>query len=344
MASTARRLSLRCTAEGSLERAAEPRLGSIPLDGPFATTPTLPPRCPKPRPPQVRQARVRGAGGARGRRRRVPAPARARGPRAARRGGRAAGRGRARAGRRRRRRRRLRGVGPVARRRPRRGLGPLGAHAADVVASHRSRRPRGSLAVAPSRPGVLSFFRGGVPVTERSQGRGLRAWGLLDPINTPSPRQSYSHRGPRRAAARGRAVRRHARARRSFPASAFFNNLRFCSVLQSPSAWLATTSWRGTTPSLRRSSLAHHRRDRETQAKARPGGAASSSRGAWASGCRPPTSPAWPSACAFATARRNTSSSGSGSRSRGGSLVLPRRLVVSAASFLADPAAASLWA
>ena len=39
MASTARRLSLRCTAEGSLERAAEPRLGSIPLDGPFATTP-----------------------------------------------------------------------------------------------------------------------------------------------------------------------------------------------------------------------------------------------------------------------------------------------------------------
>ena len=173
MASTARRLSLRCTAEGSLERAAEPRLGSIPLDGPFATTPTLPPRCPKPRPPQVRQARVRGAGGARGRRRRVPAPARARGPRAARRSERAAGRGRARAGRRRRRRRRLRGVGPVARRRPRRGLGPLGAHAADVVASHRSGRPRGSLAVAPSRPGVLSFFRGGVPVTERSQGRGL---------------------------------------------------------------------------------------------------------------------------------------------------------------------------
>ena len=113
------------------------------------------------------------------------------------------------------------GVGPVARRRPRRGLGPLGAHAADVVASHRSGRPRGSLAVAPSRPGVLSFFRGGVPVTERSQGRGLRAWGLLDPINTPSPRQSYSHRGPRGAATRGRAVRRHARARRSFAASAF---------------------------------------------------------------------------------------------------------------------------
>ena len=252
MASTARRLSLRCTAEGSLERAAEPRLGSIPLDGPFATMPTLPPRCPKPRPPQVRQARVRGAGGARGRRRRVPAPARARGPRAARRR-RSGGRAFCRAGRRRRRRGRLRGVGPVARRRPRRGLGPLGAHAADVVASHRSGRPRGSLAVAPSRPGVLSFFRGGVPVTERSQGRGLRAWGLLDPINTPSPRQSYSHRGPRRAAARGRAVRRHARARRSFPASAFFNNLRFCSVLQSPSAWLATTSWR--------SSLARHRRD-----------------------------------------------------------------------------------
>ena len=158
MASTARRLSLRCTAKGSLDRAAEPRLGSIPLDGPFATTPTLPPRCPKPRPPQVRQARVRGAGGARGRRRRVPAPARARGPRAARRR-RSGGRAFCRAGRRRRRRRRQRGVGPVARRRPRRGLGPLGAHAADVVASHRSRRPRGSLAVAPSRPGVLSFFR-----------------------------------------------------------------------------------------------------------------------------------------------------------------------------------------
>ena len=109
MASTARRLSLRCTAEGSLERAAEPRLGSIPLDGPFATTPTLPPRCPKPRPPQVRQARVRGAGGARGRRRRVPAPARARGPRAARRR-RSGGRAFRRAGRRRRRRGRLRGV------------------------------------------------------------------------------------------------------------------------------------------------------------------------------------------------------------------------------------------
>ena len=31
-----------------------------------------------------------------------------------------------------------------ARRGPRRGLGPLGAHAADVVASHRSGRPRGS--------------------------------------------------------------------------------------------------------------------------------------------------------------------------------------------------------
>ena len=40
-----------------------------------------------------------------------------------------------------------------------------------------------------------------------------------------------------------------------------------------------------------------------------------------------------------ATARRNTSSSGSGSRSRGGSRVLPRRLVVATASFLADPAA-----
>ena len=39
MASTARRVSIRCTAVGSLERAAEPRLGSIPLDGPFATTP-----------------------------------------------------------------------------------------------------------------------------------------------------------------------------------------------------------------------------------------------------------------------------------------------------------------
>ena len=49
------------------------------------------------------------------------------------------------------------GVGPVARRRPRRGLGPLGAHAADVVASHRSDVPEDP-AVAPSRPGVLSFF------------------------------------------------------------------------------------------------------------------------------------------------------------------------------------------
>ena len=109
MASTARRLSLRCKAEGSLERAAEPRLGSIPLDGPFATTPTLPPRCPTPRPPQVRQARLLCAGSARGRRRRVPAPARARGPRAARRR-RSGGRAFCRAGRRRRRRGRLRGV------------------------------------------------------------------------------------------------------------------------------------------------------------------------------------------------------------------------------------------
>ena len=211
MASTARRLSLRCTAKGSLDRAAEPRLGSIPLDGPSATTPTLPQCCPKPRPPQVRQARVRGAGGARGRRRRVPAPARARGPRAARRR-RSGGRAFCRAGRRRRRRGRLRGVGPVARRRPRRGLGPLGAHAADVVASHRSGRPRGSLAVAPSRPGVLSFFRGGVPVTERSQGRGLgRGFCLRRPVlllheyaiaatviltQGPSPRCGARARGP----------------------------------------------------------------------------------------------------------------------------------------------------
>ena len=105
------------------------------------------------------------------------------------------------------------GVGPVARRRPRRGLGPLGAHAADVVASHRSRRPRGSLAVAPSRPGVLSFFRGGVPVTERSQGRGLgRGFCLRRPVllpdkyaiaatviltQGPSPRCGARARGPR---------------------------------------------------------------------------------------------------------------------------------------------------
>ena len=78
--------------------------------------------------PPVRQARVRGAGGARGRRRRVPAPARARVPRAVSRG-RRAGLARHDAGRRR-RRRRLGGVGTFARRLSGRGIGPLGAHAA----------------------------------------------------------------------------------------------------------------------------------------------------------------------------------------------------------------------
>ena len=86
---------------------------------------------------------------------------------------------------------------------------------------------------APLRPCRLR----GVPTTERSQDRRLRLipragpWACLrrcprqslEPTarrlphqyaiaatRTPSARQSYSHRGPRRAAARGRAVRRHA--------------------------------------------------------------------------------------------------------------------------------------
>ena len=90
---------------------------------------------------------------------------------------------RSRSGRRRRRRRRLRGVGAVARRRPGRGLGPVGRRHASEARS------------------TCSLSTTARPLPHQY---------AIAATRTPSARQSYSHRGPRRAAARGRAVRRHA--------------------------------------------------------------------------------------------------------------------------------------